>query len=64
MRSALIMNPSCTKGRCERCAGLLVVEWFEDTWVGDSEQGTRCVNCGARSRSVEGQELCELAAAR
>ena len=36
------------EGRCIRCVGLLVVEWFEDLWNGEREQGARCVNCGHR----------------
>lgn len=47
------------KGRCLRCVGLLVREWFDDLWWGKQEDGLRCVNCGNRTSEQE-QQLCEL----
>lgn len=41
-------NTDPPEGRCIRCVGLLVREWFQDLWLGEQEEGLRCVNCGHR----------------
>jgi hypothetical protein len=36
--------------RCTRCGGLMVLEEFEDFWLGSGGNeffGQRCINCGA-----------------
>lgn len=48
-----------SKGRCLKCMGLLVREWFDDLWWGQREEGLRCVNCGHCTNEQE-QRLCEL----
>lgn len=46
--NATMSEASPIEGRCVRCVGLLVREWFEDGWVGERGQGQRCINCGHR----------------
>lgn len=52
-------NGLSSRGRCLRCRGLLVQEWFDDLWWGKQDEGLRCVNCGHRTDEQE-QRRCEL----